>query len=379
MHRARRLSAMVLDIGRALFYMISSTLLMSIAPILLRWAQSDTHHFPFFIGTINMWSEAAKFLLSASFLAIGIWRSKIDRPQYRFRENIHYAVPAVLYCIQNNLNFVVLRFIDATTFAILSSGRLIATAVLSRGIMKKQQSVPQWCALGLLTISTCIYQIDMSDGNSVLRGNAVGLILLLVTLPMAALAGVYTEYRMKTLFEQSLHWQNMQLYAYGIVFNFVTAMVETYVVDRGSGDNNFFKGYDSYWAYMLILFLAVNGLFVSAVMKFLSALIKQILSSIAILGTAVLSMMFMGTPLTAQFALAFVVLFLSTVIYRLTPSEHAPVVDIAPTRPDREALLGVMEEDIGEDDSTEPARSDREVLLEELLPRALTPRRNSTV
>jgi solute carrier family 35 (UDP-sugar transporter), member A1/2/3 len=91
---------------------------------------------------------------------------------------------------------------------------------------------------------------------------------------LSALAAVYTEWVMKRN-NDSLYWQNIQLYAFGVLFNGLGLTVSDF--RRGFSNGlwmySLLRGYN--WVTVLLVCnLAFSGLLVSWVMKFADSILK---------------------------------------------------------------------------------------------------------
>lgn len=64
-------------------------------------------------------------------------------------------VPASLYCIYDNLTFVVLGTVNPSTYTILQQFRIVVTALMHQRMFKKPISNMQWVSLVLITVRVC--------------------------------------------------------------------------------------------------------------------------------------------------------------------------------------------------------------------------------
>ncbi|KAK7487016.1 hypothetical protein BaRGS_00021686 [Batillaria attramentaria] len=62
-----------------------------------------------------------------------------------------YLVPAALYCLYNNLQFVNLANYDPTTYFLLLQFRVVVTGVVFQFLFKKKLSRKQWASVFILT------------------------------------------------------------------------------------------------------------------------------------------------------------------------------------------------------------------------------------
>ncbi|ORX61669.1 nucleotide-sugar transporter [Hesseltinella vesiculosa] len=139
-----------------------------------------------------------------------------------WKETAKLAIPATLYLIQNNLQYVAATNLDAATFQVTYQLKILTTAFFSVVILKRSLSQTKWLALGLLTMgialvvlpkdaSTAALQYFMGgtaeeedtafedDGKINLgnQSNMTGYTAVLMACVLSGLAGVYFEMILK--------------------------------------------------------------------------------------------------------------------------------------------------------------------------------------
>jgi len=136
-------------------------------------------------------------------------------------------VPALLYCLYNNLAFVNLSIFDPTTYFILLQLRVILTGIVYQCLFKKDLSKIQWLSLVLLTIGCMIKELKM-EGN--IRQHSYGffisILLMLTQILCSCLAGVYNEYLLKKGqgVNVNVYVQNIYMYTDSILCNLLLWM-----------------------------------------------------------------------------------------------------------------------------------------------------------
>lgn len=157
-------------------------------------------------------------------------------------------VPALLYCLYNNLAFVNLSIFDPTTYFILLQLRVILTGIIYQCLFKKDLSKIQWFSLVLLTIGCMVKELKM-EGNMRLQsyGLFTSILLMLVQILCSCLAGVYNEYLLKKGqgVNVNVYVQNIYMYADSIICNlFLWIVTLNYNKNESlASDADIFKNY----------------------------------------------------------------------------------------------------------------------------------------
>lgn len=131
-------------------------------------------------------------------------------------------VPAILYCLYNNLAFLNLSIFDPTTYFILLQLRVIITGIVYQCLFKKDLSKVQWLSLILLTVGCIIKELKM-EGNTQQQsyGFFISILLMLTQILCSCLAGVYNEYLLKKGqgVKVNVYIQNIYMYTNSIICN----------------------------------------------------------------------------------------------------------------------------------------------------------------
>lgn len=133
-----------------------------------------------------------------------------------------YMVPALLYCLYNNLAFMNLSIFDPTTYFLLLQLRVILTGIVYQCLFKKDLSKIQWLSLVLLTVGCMIKELKM-EGNILQQsyGFFTSLLLMFTQILCSCLAGVYNEYLLKKGqgINVNVYIQNIYMYIDSILCN----------------------------------------------------------------------------------------------------------------------------------------------------------------
>jgi UDP-sugar transporter A1/2/3 len=229
-----------------------------------------------------------------------------------------FPIPSVIYLIHNNVQFFTIQYVDAATYQILGNLKIVTTGFLFRVFLKRHLSRIQWLALVLLMCAATTSQI--SGCGHMLAAPIMGYMFGILSAWLSAFAGVYTEFLMKKN-NDSLYWQNVQLYGFGTLFNALRLTYDDIQSGfaNGSWVTNAFDGYN--WVTVLIVLnFAFAGMSVSWIMKFADTIVKVYATSSAMMITALLSIWFFELEPTLQLFMGIVIACISLNLYFL-PSE----------------------------------------------------------
>lgn len=285
--------------------------------ILIHLCEADGK-LPFSSASMVLVTEVVKLFLSINFFMYENHGQSFKCPS--LRSALPFAIPGVLYCINNNLGVHLQLQMDPATYQVLSNLKILSTAVLYRVIIKRPVTGIQWIALMLLALAggcNSYGGLMAKPGESsagVIHITWLGLGMISVYSTISGMAGVYTEYILKGKYETSIHMQNGLLYIFGIILNGGIWILGTV---RGDESWNLFKGYNIY-TWLLVFSQAVIGLIMSAVMKHASNITRLFLISCAMLVTTFLSVLIFYLHLNVFFCASFVLVFVALYLYHTT-------------------------------------------------------------
>eukprot|EP00899_Mesostigma_viride_P021177 jgi/Mesvir1/29060/Mv18368-RA.1 len=244
-----------------------------------------------------------------------------------------FPLPSLIYLIHNNIQFIILRYVDPsdTTIRVMANLKIIATGIFLRVLLQRKLSVLQWLALMLLMVAAISSQLT-GCGGTLFSSPALGYILGTVSATLAGLAGVYTEYLMK-MNDESLHWQNTQLYGCGLVLNAIYLGFHRW--GSGNGYSAIFEGY-SFVTVAIVLNLAASGLVVSWLLKFADNIVKLYATSMAMVVTMVVSLVALQIVPSIQLIIGITIAIVSLQLYFSPPQPSdlgSPAYTLVPSRP----------------------------------------------
>mmetsp|Transcript_63973 Transcript_63973/g.187679 ORF Transcript_63973/g.187679 Transcript_63973/m.187679 type:complete len:363 (-) Transcript_63973:48-1136(-) len=303
---------------------------------ILRVSRTQHVEGPRYLNTTAIFfSEAVKFVAS---FALHCWTCNdlskafdelLTHTWKQPRELLKASVPSLLYTAQNNLLFIGLSHLSAATYQVTYQFKILTTAGLSVVVLGTRLSAEKWFALLLLTAGVACVNTTGSMANSAAEDSdsALGLSAVLSACVTSGLAGVYLEKMLKQS-NASLWVRNMQLALFGACFAFVIA-------ERSDGElirkDGWTQGYSSL-VWFVVVWQAVGGLVVAAVMKYADNILKCFGCAIAILFTCLLSVFELQefTP-DGRFLGGTVLVLVATGIYSLgLPTEMLGNVALMP-------------------------------------------------
>ena len=253
------------------------------------------------------------------------------------------AVPAILYTVQNNLQYLAVSKLDAATFQVTYQLKIITTAVFSVILLNRKLTRLKWVALILLTFGIALVQLPVSNGPSSSSGDLersgndfiVGLIAVLCSCCLSGLAGVYFEKILKKpassalpihmgsaaavpAYNASLWERNIQLAAFSILL----ALAGAYSQDGNAiRDQGAFAGFSGL-VWTVICTQALGGLIVAVVVKYADNILKGFATSLSIILSSVLSVWIFDFVPSPTFLLGALIVIYATYIYDSPQSQE---------------------------------------------------------
>lgn len=215
------------------------------AVLIMRWTRATPGENAYSTQTAVVMQEILKTTVS---VALTFWeRGELASTFKNPPELLKTSVPALLYLVQNNLQYVAVSNLHAATYQVTYQLKILSTALLSVCLLGRKLSGYKWAALVVLTIGVAAVQLsEINDNQSKLPGAnvnaAVGLSATLLATLCSGSAGVYFERILKSKSELSLWQRNTQLGLYSTIIG-LSAILFSPVERRAISDRGFFAGY----------------------------------------------------------------------------------------------------------------------------------------
>ncbi|KAK4688088.1 solute carrier family 35 (UDP-sugar transporter), member A1/2/3, partial [Tremellales sp. Uapishka_1] len=271
------------------------------------------------------------------------------------------SIPAILYVIQNNLQYVAASNLDVATFQVTYQMKILTTAFFSVLLLRKKLSRAKWAALFMLAMGVGIVQIQSSTAPAISSGQGVtvskgttalrsdipnpdetilsavrvmhpltGFLAVTMACLTSGLAGVYFELILKSSSGSSpppdLWIRNTQL----SLFSLIPAIVPILVAPSGApgagwlervlGSFSNFNG----WALGTVLTQTLGGLITAVVIKYSDNILKGFATSLSIIISFLASVALFSYPITLAFVLGSSIVLLATYLYNSPAATDAP-------------------------------------------------------
>ena len=211
-----------------------------------------------------------------------------------------YIFPAFCYFVSNNCMFHIIKHLGAPTFQIMNNLKVLSTGIFMYVFLDKKLSWLQWKALIILALGCMVTQLSPNPESSsstaeTQLAHLSGYVLVLINITAAGAGGVFSEKLLKgttmetsvctetSSTETSIHWQNIQLYIFGLVFG----LISLYMDDGNVSPASAFRGFNCF-AFATVVSLATCGLLVSFILKHLDNIVKCFCTAFTMLCVAII-------------------------------------------------------------------------------------------
>ncbi|EAA30954.1 UDP-galactose transporter Gms1 [Neurospora crassa OR74A] len=285
------------------------------------------------------------------------------------------AIPAVLYTLENTLQYVALGNLDPVHFQILFQLKIITTAFFSVVMLGRTLGIKRWLSLVVLTFGVSIVSLPSSndnsltihdfsdhffprsvhelgqaagatfdvareltkrgmeglateltkrsatyegikedqDGGRLVMNYSAGLTACLVAAVVSGVTGVYFEKVLKDSSTNVSVWtRNIQLSFYSLFPALFVGVI--YNDGEEIAKHGFFDGYNSI-VWTAIVFQAVGGLLSSICINYADNIAKNFATSISIVISCVFSVFFFDFDMTSSFIIGTALVIGSTYLY----------------------------------------------------------------
>ncbi|GJJ12338.1 hypothetical protein Clacol_006579 [Clathrus columnatus] len=282
----------------------------------------------------------------------------IDKWLYRFKrvgrevfsdDCWKLAIPAILYVIQNNLQYVAAANLDVATFTVTYQMKILTTAAFSVMLLRKKLGSTKWMALFFLAVGVGIVQLQASvgtHGRSFVRNPSQAIMSLNNTIKLgdheptllngtppsthtmnplkgflavtaacftSGLAGVYFEMVLKGS-KADLWIRNVQLSLFSLLPALVPILFSETPVNSGGWFWDLFRNF-GVWAWATVTAQVLGGLITAVVIKYSDNIMKGFATSLSIIISFLASVVLFNFTITPAFIFGSTTVLVATYTY----------------------------------------------------------------
>ncbi|GAA5978084.1 hypothetical protein JCM10908_004222 [Rhodotorula pacifica] len=238
------------------------------------------------------------------------------------------SIPACLYVIQNNLQFVAASNLDVPTFQVTYNLKILTTALFSVILLRRRLSPKKWFALLFLAAGVGVVQLQSStaSGSSSNHGGhemnqAKGLLAVMCACMTSGLAGVYFEMVLKGS-KADLWTRNVQL----SFFSLLPALMAVFAPDvtlfggapkapvAPTASQPIFANF-GWWAWAVVSIQVLGGLVTALVIRYSDNIMKGFATSLAIVLSFCAGIILFDFQVTLSFLVGTAMVVASTYLY----------------------------------------------------------------
>ena len=275
-----------------LFFTVSATVFAELSKV-------EDGTYPYNTFVIPCAVEAVKLVASSAMFMRERFVRKESQTMMGFtiRGFAAYPFPAFCYFVSNNCMFYIIQYLGATNFQIMNNLKVLSTGVFMYIFLDRKLSWMQWKALIMLMIGSMVTQLSakaVEGGHTDGESRVAGYALVFVSAVASGAGGVFSERLLKgegteqqksNRREDSIHWKNMQLYLFGMIFGLVSLHMDA--KSASLPRRTPFDGFNAF-AYATVATLAICGLLVSFILKYLDNVAKCFCAALSMLCVALL-------------------------------------------------------------------------------------------
>ncbi|GAA6048898.1 hypothetical protein JCM3770_007110 [Rhodotorula araucariae] len=237
------------------------------------------------------------------------------------------SIPACLYVVQNNLQFVAASNLDVPTFQVTYNLKILTTALFSVFLLRRRLSPKKWFALLFLAAGVGVVQLQSSTAAGASShgdhdmDKAKGLLAVFCACMTSGLAGVYFEMVLKGS-KADLWIRNVQLSFFSLLPAVSAVFAPELSIFGGPAKPNPTAGQPIFanfggWAWAVVLIQVFGGLVTALVIRYSDNIMKGFATSLAIVLSFCAGIILFDFQVTASFIVGTCIVVASTYLYNL--------------------------------------------------------------
>lgn len=285
--------------------------------LLITLSKRDDHSYDYNPASAITLAEGAKLAVSI----VAYTRETTDRGHLNIslRFVMSYLLLALIYCLNNQLTFAILRLTNPGNLTLFKSTTPFLTAILQLIIFGVPLTKLRWTSVLILSVG-----LLMSQWNERTTSVNIGLeacLALFASVILTSISSVVNAHTIKAFSNTPLTLHNSVLYFFGVIFN-----TNAYALGKAgaiptNSDASFFEGYNNVYAILVILLNSLIGIIITLLYKYGDAVVKcfaQVISSIVLI---VISFLFFEYNLSVNSSCGCLLVFVATYLYILLSPE----------------------------------------------------------
>ncbi|GAA5970115.1 hypothetical protein JCM11641_000275 [Rhodosporidiobolus odoratus] len=252
------------------------------------------------------------------------------------------SIPACLYVIQNNLQFVAASNLDVPTFQVTYNLKILTTALFSVLLLRRRLSGRKWFALLFLAAGVGVVQLQSTAaaGSSSSHGShemdkSKGLLAVFCACMTSGLAGVYFEMVLKGS-KADLWIRNVQL----SIFSLLPAAMAVFApgisltggpsTPSSMAEQPVFANFGG-WAWAVVLIQVFGGLVTALVIRYSDNIMKGFATSLAIVLSFCAGIILFDFQVTLSFLVGTIMVVTSTYLYNSPEAARRGLTSAVPS------------------------------------------------
>lgn len=259
---------------------------------------------------------------------------------------VKLSIPAILYVIQNSLQFVAISNLPVASFQVAYQMKIMTTAAFSVALLGKRLSRTKWMALLFLAVGVGIVQVQTAVGNNHTsshmhhaRSEAVGsaaaaapqmhvmnplkgFAAVIAACFTSGLAGVYFEMVLKGS-KADLWVRNVQLSLFSIIPALLPIIYSFSPSDPQGIFGGLLKNFGA-WAWATVSIQVFGGLVTAIVIKYSDNILKGFATSLSIILSFLASVLLFDFRITPGFLLGSSTVLAATWLYNQPSPKESP-------------------------------------------------------
>ena len=260
------------------------------------------------------------------------------------------AIPAILYVVQNNLQYVAAANLDVATFTVTYQMKILTTAAFSVMLLRKKLGSTKWLALFFLAIGVGIVQLQAGAGTgthtpppnnsaAIMSQNGTlnlddhepqlvlsledpgvhsmqplkGFFAVTAACFTSGLAGVYFEMVLKGS-KADLWIRNIQLSLFSLLPALVPIIFSSHPTESVGWFWDLFRNF-GLWAWATVAVQVFGGLVTAVVIKYSDNILKGFATSLSIIISFLASVVLFNFRITPAFVFGATTVLLATFMY----------------------------------------------------------------